>query len=206
MISKKELIELYCNRKMNIKQIARGLKCAASTISYYMKKYHIKGRQHNIGDLNRGKSLSKETRDKMRKEILDRYANGWQNPKKGKSPSLETRKKMSLSGRGRNKRAHLSEWDGSHTPRHHKFLVSAQWKETRNAVFKRDNYVCQLTGKRGGDLECHHIIPKSELPEELWVDMSNLITLSKEAHKKTKGKEQKYKKILQRILKNTYTS
>lgn len=49
-------------------------------------------------------------------------------------------------------------------------------------VLERDNYTCQLTGKRGGDLEVHHLNCYSDFKEGR-TDMSNCITLSKEIHR-----------------------
>jgi 5-methylcytosine-specific restriction endonuclease McrA len=114
----------------------------------------------------------------------------------GKSHSSEAKVKMSKAGRGRNKRAHLSEWDGSHTAKSKLFYNSKTWQEIRTQVFERDDYTCQLTGKRGGDLECHHIMPRSKLVEDKWTDQTNLITLSKEAHRLSKGKEELLEKVL----------
>ena len=49
-------------------------------------------------------------------------------------------------------------------------------------VLERDNYTCQLTGKRGGDLEVHHLNCYSEHKEGR-MDLDNCITLSKEIHR-----------------------
>ena len=49
-------------------------------------------------------------------------------------------------------------------------------------VLERDNYTCQLTGKRGGKLEVHHLNCFSDFKEGR-TDMNNCITLSKEIHR-----------------------
>ena len=49
-------------------------------------------------------------------------------------------------------------------------------------VLERDNYTCQLTGKRGGKLEVHHLNCFSDFKEGR-MDLDNCITLSKEIHK-----------------------
>lgn len=50
------------------------------------------------------------------------------------------------------------------------------------SVLKRDNYTCQITGKRGGDLNVHHLNCFSDY-EEGRMDLDNCITLSKEIHR-----------------------
>ena len=49
-------------------------------------------------------------------------------------------------------------------------------------VLERDDYTCQITGKRGGKLEVHHLNCFSDFKEGR-TDMNNGITLSKEIHK-----------------------
>lgn len=56
--------------------------------------------------------------------------------------------------------------------------------EWRNAVYKRDKYVCQGCGKRGGKLNAHHIKPYKKYPE-LRYNLKNGITLCIDCHKKT---------------------
>lgn len=63
---------------------------------------------------------------------------------------------------------------------------SKRWKEKRNYILKRDNYLCQECKKYGrrvdGDV-VHHIIPIEEAPELAFVD-DNLITICKTCHNK----------------------
>ena len=49
-------------------------------------------------------------------------------------------------------------------------------------VYKRDNYTCQITNKRGGNLEAHHLNNYAEYKGER-INIDNGITLSKEIHK-----------------------
>jgi len=51
----------------------------------------------------------------------------------------------------------------------------------RNMIENRD-YTCELTGKRGGKLSCHHIKPVWKFPE-LRFDESNIIVIQLEIHK-----------------------
>lgn len=62
----------------------------------------------------------------------------------------------------------------------------------RALVFKRDNWICQDCGQRGGLLEAHHIKGWAKYPK-LRHRLSNGQTLCKECHKKTpnyKGRKQ----------------
>lgn len=75
----------------------------------------------------------------------------------------------------------------------------------RNAVFARDGYVCQLTGKKGGRLEAHHIRRVADRPD-LTHAISNGITLSQEAHELVTGREdqfiEQFEKIIEEKMKN----
>jgi len=76
---------------------------------------------------------------------------------------------------------------------------SFKYRQWRSDIFTRDNFTCQDCGKRGGDLEAHHIeefykiIEKNKIKtvqgalacEELW-NLNNGRTLCRECHKKTK--------------------
>lgn len=56
--------------------------------------------------------------------------------------------------------------------------------EWRKAVFKRDNFTCQMCGERGGKLQADHIKPFKYFPE-LRTTLSNGRTLCESCHKKT---------------------
>jgi len=63
----------------------------------------------------------------------------------------------------------------------------AKEKVWRHAVFERDDYTCQKCGKRGGDLQAHHINPYAKHLALRWV-VKNGMTLCKtpchaEAHR-----------------------
>ena len=57
-----------------------------------------------------------------------------------------------------------------------------EYYDFRKQVFERDNYTCQITGKRGGKLQAHHLNCYSDYKEER-TDINNGITLSKEIHR-----------------------
>lgn len=58
------------------------------------------------------------------------------------------------------------------------------WREN---VYKRDNFTCQNCGKRGGNLQAHHIKPFSRFKRYRYV-VSNGVTLCSACHKKVHKK------------------
>ena len=52
-------------------------------------------------------------------------------------------------------------------------IASEIWKEIRRRIFARDDYTCRYCGKRGGALECDHVIPVVAGGDS---DDSNLVT------------------------------
>lgn len=61
---------------------------------------------------------------------------------------------------------------------------SSTYKAWRMAVLIRDNFTCQMCGKKGGLLEDHHLKPFAYFPE-LRFDVSNGQTLCHKDHVKT---------------------
>ena len=57
-----------------------------------------------------------------------------------------------------------------------------EYKDWRNEVFERDNYTCQMCGKRGGVLNAHHIKAYKSYPK-LRYSVKNGMTLCEKCHK-----------------------
>ena len=105
---------------------------------------------------NKGKHPSEETKRKMSiSSKLVGKGKWW----KGKKRSLETRRKMSLAKNGEkcwNWRGGISRWKISGNLKY-KLWFSFQYRQWRSDVFTRDDFTCQKCLKRGINLEAHHI-------------------------------------------------
>lgn len=76
---------------------------------------------------------------------------------------------------------------------------SPKYKAWRYACMVRDQFTCQLTGVKGGELEVHHIIPWAKAPRLRYV-ISNGITLSKLSHETVTGREEQYEEQFKKII------
>lgn len=123
---------------------------------------------------NKGKKLSKETIEKIKKARALQENSGFQKGEK-----------------------HWN-WDGGKTALRKLVQGLYQYKKWRSDVFKRDNYTCQDCGKRGGILNADHITPYSVIIknnkvtniddakkcQQLW-DVDNGRTLCVSCHRQT---------------------
>ena len=73
-------------------------------------------------------------------------------------------------------------WKGGITPSIIKQRHSVHYKNWRNGVFERDDYICHRCSTRGGDLEAHHIQSFSKYPL-LRYDLNNGVTCCVPCHK-----------------------
>ena len=109
--------------------------------------------------------------------------------KKGKRPNIETEfSKGSIPWNKGLERPEMSgknhwNWKGGITSWQNIIRHSLKYKKFRTKVFKRDNYICQICGQRGGKLNADHIKPFSLYPE-LRFEMSNMRTVCEECHRK----------------------
>jgi len=106
------------------------------------------------------------------------------NPFYGKSHSEETRKKLSAHFQG----VAEEEWVGFSNPEYKREWKSKRAKRWSREIFERDDFTCLMCGKRGGNLEAHHIIPRS-VDRARRYDNTNGATLCIPCHKSTFGKE-----------------
>lgn len=99
----------------------------------------------------------------------------------GHRHSPETRELMKLRAR---RGVNSNFWRGGKTDEAKRLKSSAEYRQWREAVFRRDWYTCQTCGAYGGKLHADHIKRFSMFPE-LRFDVSNGRTLCEECHKQT---------------------
>lgn len=63
-------------------------------------------------------------------------------------------------------------------------LKNEKWLHLRDVIFRRDDYICQLSKRKGRVVQAemvHHIFPRDEFPEYKW-EAWNLISLTQAQH------------------------
>lgn len=129
---------------------------------------------------NKGKKMSLEYREKLRKSHL------------GFIPSPETLMKKSIAMTG----AKHHNWKGGITPLNLKIRHCFLYRQWRSDIFTRDDFTCQECGQRGSKLHAHHnkqsfkyimainnikTLDQAENCEELW-NINNGITYCDRCH------------------------
>ena len=89
----------------------------------------------------------------------------------GKKRSVGDIEKIRIGHLGKNTGEKNYNWKGGILPLVRIIRNSTKYKEWRNAIFKRDNYTCQITKKRSKKderiiLNAHHIKPFSRIVKE----------------------------------------
>lgn len=190
-----KIISLYISG-MSRAEIMKEVGCSNSVITRYLKNAEI-----NPGKLSPKIDVQK---------IIDTYLEV--------GSVTETAKILSLSPSVASKHLNKAEiavsknkvagslhwnWKGGITPRIESLRHSDEFKRWRKSVYKRDGYNCMMPGcdKHGGEIHAHHIIPIYEEESKIF-DINNGITLCRDCHEKTYGKELEYVKIFRDIIKD----
>lgn len=181
-----EVVRLY-EAGWSVRSIGDHFDVHGQTILNRLREWGVATR--GSGDSKRGNPHSAEHRAKISEAL------------RGKTPTPETRVKMSQKAIGRKawnkglrKATHPElirygksghehwAWNGGVSPAMNRLRQSSEYKAWRDSVFSRDNYTCVFCGKRGGQLEADHIEPFSTHPELRFV-VSNGRTLCEPCHR-----------------------
>ncbi len=168
--------------------------------------------------MKKGQKLTKEQRERRRKNprvlahlrklsnqkvgtrLSEYQKNVLRIANTGRVKSDETRKKLSISHKGKNTWTKgmkfpgrgsgetNGRWKGGVTPKHILERNSSEYKLWRNSVFERDGFTCIWCGQHGGNLEADHIQLFSTNPE-LRFAIDNGRTLCVSCHRKRHQEE-----------------
>ncbi len=95
------LMGLYEEQGLTIRTIAQILQTTPSNILYWMRKFDISTRKFEIGNLNKGKVLSKDERQRLSDVAKERFKDPRNHPMYGKKHSEAAKRKMSETKRRR---------------------------------------------------------------------------------------------------------
>lgn len=137
--------ELSLNTKKKLSEALKGRK------PWNRGKKTPEDIKKKLSELAKGKHWSPKTEFKK-----GQYA-GAKNPAK----QIDVRKKISEAKKGQphfnQRRENHPNWKGGITPLNEKLRRTLKYKAWREAVFVRDNWICQKCGTRGGILHSHHL-------------------------------------------------
>lgn len=141
---------------------------------------------------NKGKAMPEEMKKKLseinkgkRPSPRTEFKKGQYRGSKNPAKRIEVRRKISeakkgkplFSMRGKNH----PRWKGKSASINERLRKRIEYKLWREAVFSRDNWICQKCGQRGGKLNAHHLRNFADVAESRTL-IENGITLCKKCH------------------------
>lgn len=158
-ITKEELIELFVKQKLTTLEIGNIYGLSDGTILRLLKSFNIK--------------------IPNRSELMRRYYYEKDGLKKARiqQSTIENRIKSSCRQRGLS----VKDFKGFSTDEQHMARNNTYYKEWKRKIFERDDYTCQCCGKRGGNLNAHHLYNFSD-HEDLRYEVDNGITFCAKCH------------------------
>lgn len=134
------------NKGKKLSPLSEGLKKRLSDLA----------KKDGRGKWMKGFKFSKERNKKLSDLMKSRKKEN--HPAFGKHWKLSEKVKRKLSNLKKGNKG--PNWKGGITPLTKQIRQSFEYKQWRNKVFERDNYICIWCGKRG-DINADHIIPFS---------------------------------------------
>lgn len=171
-------------------------------------KYRVV-KKHNYHILCGSCSQTGRKRSDQCKANISASKTGENHPNYGKNHSKDTIQKMCDVKTGEKNPMYgrigalHPNWKGGITPSRMLMYQSAIYQAWRRAVFKRDDFTCQLCGERGGRLEAHHIAPvRDNINTLLMYDIHNGVTLCKDCHAPLFNRESDFMDYFNTIIDN----
>jgi len=129
---------------------------------------------HTGNTYRRGSTHTEEAKEKNRIAHLGKVA--W-----NKGKRLKYRPHLSQRGKLVGEKNNLWKGGISKITRKERtnFMDTLEYKNWRRNIFKRDDYTCQICGKRGGELRANHIKKYADHPN-LRIDDNNGITICRD--------------------------
>lgn len=158
-LTKEILYDLYRVQRKTTFEIGQMFDMTDGTIGYWLKKYDI----------------PTFTTSETTNYYL--YKKGGLEKARETQSTMQNRIKSSCRQHGIN----IEDFEGFSTTEQHMARNNTYYKERKNKVFERDNYTCQCCGKRGGNLNAHHLYNFAEY-EDLRYDVENGITFCECCH------------------------
>ena len=128
--------------------------------------------REKLSKAHKGRIVTEETKSKI-SGVLKGNTHA-----KGKKHSEEAKHKIGKANKGENN----GNWKGGISPINKRIRKSIEFRLWREAVFARDNWVCQICGQRRSNLHPHHLKKFTDYPELRFI-VDNGMTLCEFCHK-----------------------
>ena len=158
-LTKEILYDLYRVQRKTTIEIGNMFNMSDSSILYWLRKYDI----------------PTFTTSETTNYYL--YEKGGLEKARETQSTMENRIKSSCRQHGIN----IEDFQGFSTTEQHMARNNTYYKEWKKKVFERDDYTCQCCGKRGGNLNAHHLYNFAEY-EDLRYNVENGITFCEKCH------------------------